>query len=409
MDFELTRSENDETLLSQIDSIKTAENIQVLIPFAKAYLGMFYVIDKELAEKEKVKLLANDELAEAVFCGFLSSLNRKELPSIEKIGHTKVEQQEYAEGYVVLAGLDLVAKNSLVDINELDVDIIEKSIGFHFSNISGHHNIWFDYLLAEHKDKVIPAICKYWVAMLKNNTAYLPGRNLVLGEQPDVEITRYCILPLLDNWAHCKTKTLVQLLHLAFKYSNVDEFLLVCERALENDKDLNEKTRLYWIAAAYLISPDKYFSRLSAYAGRVKLKIMPLLDFVVLILNDQDKINIKFSIKMLMQLLRMIAPVFPPQHHVYGVLGELDINSKNIMLMFYYLVRLEGKDVEIELKLLRKARVMKIYSAVIDNLLELKMRKNNEKNFSMPAFELYIETLVNNNCLQGRSNKFDLR
>ena len=77
MDFELTRSENDETLLSQIDSIKTAENIQVLIPFAKAYLGMFYVIDKELPEKEKVKLLANDELAEAIFCGFISSLNRK--------------------------------------------------------------------------------------------------------------------------------------------------------------------------------------------------------------------------------------------------------------------------------------------------------------------------------------------
>ena len=49
MDFELTRAENDEKLLSQIDSIKTAENIQVLIPFAKAYLGMFYVIDKELA------------------------------------------------------------------------------------------------------------------------------------------------------------------------------------------------------------------------------------------------------------------------------------------------------------------------------------------------------------------------
>ena len=150
MDFELTRSENDETLLSKIDSIKTAENVQVLIPFAKAYLGMFYVIDKELAEK--VKLLANDELAKAVFCGFLSSLTRKELPSIEKIGHAKAEQQEYAEGYVVLAGLDLVAKISLADISELNLNIIEKAIGFHFSNKSGHHNIWFDYLLAEHKD-----------------------------------------------------------------------------------------------------------------------------------------------------------------------------------------------------------------------------------------------------------------
>ena len=409
MDFELTRSENDERLLSQLESIKSADDIQVLIPFAKAYLGMFYVIDKSLAEKEKVKLLASTTLAEAIFEGFISSLELDNLPSTENIGHARAEQKEYAEGYVILAGLDLVAKISLADINELSLDIIEKAIGFHFSNKSGHHNIWFDYLLAKHKDKVIPATSRYWVAMLKNNAAYLPGRNLVLGEQPDVEITQYCILPLLDNWTHCKTKTLSQLLHLAFKYSDVEDFLIVCEHALENDEGLNEKTRLYWIAAAYLISPDKYFSLLSVYVGRVKLKIMPLLDFVVLILNEHNEINIKFSTKMLMQLLRMIAPVFPPQHHVYGALGELDINSKNIMLMFYHLVCSNDNDVAAELKLLRKARVMKIYSAVIDNLLELKMRINNEENFSLPDFELYIEMLVKNNCLQGRSNKFDLR
>lgn len=409
MDFELTRSENDERLLSQLESIKSADDIQVLIPFAKAYLGMFYVIDKSLAEKEKVKLLASTTLAEAIFEGFISSLELDNLPSIENIGHARAEQKEYTEGYVILAGLDLVAKKSLADINELSLDIIEKAIGFHFSNKSGYHNIWFDYLLAEHKDKVIPAISRYWVAMLKNNAAYLPGRNLVLGEQPDVEVTQYCILPLLDNWSQCKTKTLAQLLHLAFKYSNANEFLAVCERVLDNDEKLNERTRLYWLTAAYLISPDKYFSLLSAYTGRVKLKIMPLLDFVVLILNDHNKINIKFSTKILMQLLRMIAPVFPPQHHVYGALGELDINSKNIMLMFYHLVCSNDNDVAAELKLLRKTRVMKIYSAVIDNLLELKMRKNNEENFSMPDFEIYIETLVKNNCLQGRSNKFDLR
>ncbi len=409
MDFELTRSENDEALLSQIDSIKTAENIQVLIPFAKAYLGMFYVIDKEFPEKEKINLLANDALADAIIGGFLSSLNCKKLPSIEKIAHAKVEQKEYAEGYVILAGLDLVAKKSLADINELSFDIVEKAIGFHFSNKSGYHDIWFDYLLAEHKDKIIPAISRYWVAMLKNNATYLPGRNLVLGEQPDIEIIQHCILPLLDNWIHCKAKILAQLLHLAFKYSNVDEFLTVCERVLEDDESLNERTRLYWLATAYLIAPDKYFSHLSAYAGRVKLKIMPLLDFVVLILNDANQINIKFSTKIIIQLLRMIAPVFPPQHHIYGALGALDINSKNIMLMFYYLVCSNDNNVAAELKLLRKARVMKIYSAVIDNLLELIMRKNNEENFSPPDFERYIGTLVKNNCLQGRSNKFDLR
>lgn len=136
---------------------------------------------------------------------------------------------------------------------------------------------------------------------------------------------------------------------------------------------------------------------------------MPLLDFVVLIINDKSEININFSAKTVTQLLRMIAPIFPPQHHVYGALGELDINSRNVMLMFYYLTCTNDCDVVSELKSLRKARVMKIYSAVIDNLLEIHMRKKNDKKFVLPDFNEYIEILVRNNCLQGRSNKFDLR
>jgi len=409
LDFELTRFENDERLLLQIESIKTAENIQVLIPFAKAYLGMFYVIDSELGEKEKVKLLANEELAEAVFEGFLSSLSRNDLPSLEKIGHAAAEKKEFPEGYVILAGLDLIAKKSLTDIGNLNIDIIEKAIGFNFSNKSGYLNIWFDYLLTEHKDKIIPAISQYWVAMLKNRATYLPGRNLVLSSEPDIEVTQHCILPLLENWIPCKEKTLIQLLPLAFKYSKVDQFLAVCERTLKNDDVLNEKTRLYWIATAYLIAPNKYFARLSNYVGRVKLKIMSLLDFIVLILKDKNKLNIKFSDKVVVQLLRMVAPVFPPQHHVYGTLGELDINSKNVMLMFYHLACSTENDVASEIKSLRKARVMKIYSDVISNLLELHQRKINDDGFLFPDFDSYIEALANNNSLQGRSNKFDLR
>jgi hypothetical protein len=409
LDFELTRFENDERLLPQIESIKTADNIQVLIPFAKAYLGMFYVIDSELAAKEKVKLLANNELATSIFEGFLSSLSRNDLPSIEKIGHAMAEKKEFAEGYVILAGLDLIAKKSLADINDLNLELIEKAVGFHFSNKSGYSNIWFDYLISEHKEKIIPAICRYWVALLNNRATFLPGRNFILGNQPDIQIVQYCVLPLLENWSQCKAKTLSLLLQLAFKYSDKNDFLTVCENALNNDETLNEKTRLYWITAAYLISPDKYYTRLSDYVGRVKLKIMPLLDFVVLIMNDHNEINIEFNNKIVIQLLRMIAPIFPPQHHVYGALGALDINSKNVMLMFYFLACSKDKNVTNEIKTLRKARIMKIYSAVIDNLLELHIRKNNEENFLFPDFDEYIATLVDNHCLEGRSNKFDLK
>lgn len=409
MDFEQTRIENDEQFLSQIDSIKSAENIKILIPFAKAYLGMFYVIENDLAAKEKVRLLANKTLAEAIFTGFVSGLHRDNLPTIEEIGHNSAVKQEYAEGYVILAGLDLVANNKIADIEILNSSVIKKAVAFHFANQSAFKNIWFDYLFEKNINKIIPAICEYWVAMLKNKTARLPGNYLIFSDKANRKVIEYCILPLLSHWTYCKVKTLSQLLSLAFQYSEANEFMKVCENSLAHDEHLNEKTRLYWIITAYLISPGKYYSKLSNYVGRVKLKIMPLLDFVILISNNKDNSNIKFNTQVITQLLRIIAPVFPPQHHVYGALGALDINSRNVMLLFYYLASSNKKEIATELKKLRKARVMKIYSPVIDNVLEIQMRKLNEEGYTLPDFDSYIESLVKNNCLQGRSNKFDLR
>lgn len=409
MDFEVTRFENDEQLLSQLESIKTAQDIRVLIPFAKAYLGMYYVIDSKLAAKDKVKLLANTELAEAIFIGFVKSLKSNDLPSLKEIGHAAAHKKEFAEGYVVLAGLDIIANESLKNTLGLNTDVIDKAIGFHFTNISAHKNIWFLYLLEEETDRIIFAISQYWQAMLNNNTAHLPGRNLVLGKEANIKIIENCILMLLQNWSPCKARILFQLLYLAFKYSKINDFLITCEQALKNDQDLNEKTRLYWILAAYLIAPEKYFAELSNYVGRAKLKTMYLLDFVIFIMKDKGVLKINISDKVIAQLLRMTAPVFPPQHHVYGTLGALDINSRNVMKLFYRLASATNKDVIDEIKLLRKVRVMKKYSDVIKNLLEIHAAKNKDVNFSLPDYDTYIKMLAQNNCLQGRSSKFDLR
>lgn len=408
LDFEITRSENDEQLLHQLESIRSAENFQALIPFAKAYLGLFYVIEKEMAAVDKIKLLANKELADAVIAGFKASVLRNDIPSAEQIGEAMARHEEFAEGYVIIAGFDLLATDSLSKVESINNDMLESAIAFLFSNKTNHQNCWFNYLLEEHKENVLTALEKYWSAMLKNNASYIPGRNLVFSDAPDIAVVKHTVLSLLEHWQNCKAKTLFQLLQLAFKYADAKEFLAVTERVLSQDEKLNEKTRLYWLATAFLLAPEKYFARLSDYVGRVKLKIMPLLDFVTQLIGNKDEVNIEFSDNLVMQLLRMIAPIFPPQHHVYGALGELDINSRNVMLMFYFLVRSENKAVTKEIKVLRKARVMKIYSGVIDNLLELHMRKNNENGFVLPDFETYIKYLVDHNKLDGRSNKFDL-
>lgn len=409
LDFETARLENDERLLPQLATIKTAEDIQTLVPFAKAYLGMFYVIDSEIPAKEKINLLANRELADAVLQGFVASLTRSDIPSVAEVGKSAAVKKEFPQGYVILAGLDLVAQKSMNAVAELDVNVLESAIAFYYSNKNSHQHIWFDFLFKQHKNIMTSALTRYWVAMLKNGAVFLPGRNFIFSAAADAEIIQSAILPLLSHWKNCKAKTLIQLLMLAIQYSDEKELSALCHKTLSGDESLNEKTRLYWIMTAYLLEDDKYYATLTNYAGRVKLKILPLLDFAVLLITNNKHLKNKLTAKIVIQLIRMIAPVFPPQLHVYGALGGLDINSRNVMTMFYFLLSSNDKKIIVEIKALKKARVMKIYSAVIENLLELHNTRKNETGFKVPDFNAYIENMVTNNMLEGRSTKFDIR
>lgn len=409
LDFEVTRIENDERLLPEIDNIRSATDIETLVPFAKAYLGMFYVIDSELPAKEKIALLANRELADAILQGFVASLSHTDFPDINEIGTAAAVKNEFSQGYVLLAGLDLIAQKSTKDIVDLKGNVLESAIAFYYSNQNSHQHIWFDFLLKEHKNIVTAALGKYWIAMLKNGAVFLPGRHFIFSATADADIIQSTILPLLKYWKKCKAKTLLPLLLLAIQYSEADELSALCDTTLSEDDGLNEKTRLYWIMTAYLLAPDKYYATLTNYVGRVKMKILPLLDFTVLLILNNNKLKNKLSAKTVVQLIRLISPVFPPQQHVYGALGGLDINSRNVMTMFYFLLGTNDKNVIDEIKALKKARVMKIYAAVIDNLLKLHEQKKNDTTFETPEFNVYIDNLVANNMLEGRSNKFDIR
>ena len=406
MDFESTRRENDEALSGQLESIASAENIKVLVPFAKAYLGMFYVIDAELPAKEKVGLLANSTLAEAVLAGFVAAVKTRELPALETIAEQMAKRKEIPEGYVYLAGLDILSQQGKEHILELDEKILENATGFYYANKCNHPHTWFNLLFTDKKLLIVNAHKKFWVTLLKHNSTFLPGRDLVLGKEPDSGIVSESVLALLSNWKKCKSKILFQLLLLAFQYADRNEFLEVCEQALLSE-DLSERNRLYWVTSAFLLSPQKHFALLNNYVGRVKIKVMPLLDFTSEILKLDDKLEIKLSAEIICQLLKIIAPIFPPQHHDVGVLQGLDINSRNVMSLFYHLAVSGEDNIQSQIKSLRKTRVMKIYAGVMDNLLELQMRKNNEEDFVFPGFDEYIKHLVEQDRLQGKSNRFD--
>ena len=113
IDFAATRRATDEQLAARIAAIRQGQDIDALVPFAKAYLGLFREIDPALAPATRLLMVASPEVADAVLTGFDRVLRRSDIaPPCDIVA---AGDRAYCEafGYVMLAGMDRRAARSL--------------------------------------------------------------------------------------------------------------------------------------------------------------------------------------------------------------------------------------------------------------------------------------------------------
>ncbi len=135
---------------------------------------------------------------------------------------------------------------------------------------------------------------------------------------------------------------------------------------------------------AFLLSPDEFAQILANYIGRLKQKVLPLLDQVMYLLEPENRERIDFTPMVFAQLLRITAPIFTPQVHSYGNSGAIDVNSRNVIRLFYQLAIHPGQDASSAIKWLAKVRVMKIYNSVIKHAQGL--NSEIQKGAAAPGF-----------------------
>lgn len=407
--FAQARKDNDERLLGQLDTLRNGEDMQVLEPFARAYLGMFYEIDDNMSPADKVAVLANSEVSAAVLDGFTAALHRDDIPAPYEIGERLAKGEGIPGGYVVLAGLDRLMQVSPDQIDQLPHSILQSAICFHYANHTEHVDRWFNDLLTENSIAA-PAINGFWQGLINNNAQMLPGLRTVMAEPDCAKLSREVLLPVLIHWKNCKLKTFKELIFAALRYVEHDE-LLQATRDMVNDPDgiSDEARRLYWLAIAFLLSPDEFAQHLANHIGREKQKVLPLLDFMMRVGAPDAGTGITFSPMMDARLLRIIAPIFPPQEHSYGHLGGIDVNSRNVMRLFHKLATDTHPEAPEALKWLRNVRVMKIYKPVIKHAEQLQKKIRADENFTAPDFTAYLDELEKNDDLVQRRNRFDLK
>ena len=391
-----TRHENDRNLLDKLARIKTGEDIDSLERFAKGYLGMFLDLDNTIPPKQRISILANPELAGAIDEGFESILKNGVFPSPITIADSMLDDKPIAICYILLAALDLFSEEKRYQIDQLPANTIIAAICSHYAYKTELQDRWLHVVMETRQQQVAEALAAFWQQLTHRDTDHLPGLYQIISHQQYDNISAEVLLPVLQTWKTCRKSTLRDLLHVAIRCTDHSALLAICETALDEWNSAEPARYILWLATAFLLVPTKYDMVLSDYSGRSKEKILPLLDFSVMVLLADNEQRLPLTADTYTHLIRIIASKFTPQEDRYGGLCD---NTQKVMYLFYRLATLTDTDTEAAIKRLRLVRVMKLYQAILDYVVETYHRSLKHKP---PEFEDFIQQLIDEHRVKAK-------
>ncbi len=89
----ITREENDQRLVNQHQTLSQAKALELLEPFAKAYLGLFIEIDSIFPPEQRIRFIAGDALADAIMQGLSRVIELDEFPTATEIGEKMAKDE----------------------------------------------------------------------------------------------------------------------------------------------------------------------------------------------------------------------------------------------------------------------------------------------------------------------------
>ncbi|MEJ2361036.1 MAG: hypothetical protein P8Z75_06360 [Gammaproteobacteria bacterium] len=396
-DHEVTRLENDRTLLPKIEAIRRGEDIESLERFAKAYLGMYLDIDNNIPPRERIVILANPELAKAIEQGFEAVLDHGQFPTEAEIADAMMDEQAHAIGYILLAALDLFSDQPRFVISALPDSTIRSALCLHYATKTELRNKWFDQILQTRQSQVAIALTAFWSQLIARDCDHLPGLYQIIHQQQFDAISREVVLPVLAQLHHCRKAVLRDLLQAAIRVCDRSELLQICTAALDTWNRADPARYMLWLSSAFLLQPEHYTQPLAEYCGFSKEKILPLLDFSVLVLQGDQARPLGLSASALATLLRVIAAKFTPQYDRYGNLCD---NTQKVMYLFYRLAMTD--EAQAAIHQLGQVRVMKLYKDILKRVAELHTQART------PSFDEFLEQLAATGSVRSRKKWSDL-
>lgn len=231
---------------------------------AQRYFGDFMQFTPDSATERLQQLLApHDRLLDAVQIGLLLTLQRRDVPDVERILEQRLESKMHYMCWPYLAGLAEAERTDALKSSWWTDAHIRKALAIYFSYAHGDYEpSWYRHLIAEHPEAVAEVQIQVTGALFRTgaDTGYPNLWHLAYDRQHS-GVARHASLPLLRAFpARAKSRlldTLEYLLLAALQHADHAEFEQLVARKLSS-MSMPPRQRARWLAAGCTIATAKF-------------------------------------------------------------------------------------------------------------------------------------------------------
>lgn len=249
------------------------------------------------------------ELLAASRRGFRLCLVRDNLPSVEEIINLCIEKQEHHIRMPCLIGMDLCWEEGTEQIETIPDETLARMLAFRLTYGCNETPPWFFYL-AEHRPALVAEVLQNFAsAAFKSDRDYFEGISLLWHNPACRELAKLTVPNLLDAFpVRARSEQLhdlESLLKTAFRDTPYALPALIEKKLSMQGMDAAQ--RVYWLAAATLLDPEKNELAMWRYVGTTEGKANNLAAFLGQMAQTQLPLS-QLPVHTMGKLIEVIAP-----------------------------------------------------------------------------------------------------
>jgi hypothetical protein len=382
------------SLTTHLDDIRAG---LYLVPgLAFLYFGLSSESDSQLDPVARLVTEASPEVAEAAMEGFVRAVRHPEIPSPERIGAVAASPGRFDFGFLVLAGMDLIAERSMEELLALPAETLQSALAFHYANHTGGERPWVAALIAAQPALAAEALAAFWRPQLTARSDHVIALYGLDQDSAMADVARRVVLALLCDYPDCSPQCLRTLHRAALRHGDHGALLDLGRDLLERRCAVRGPQRILWFVTTFVLDSEGVALKLARYIGKDTAKAWALLDFLCPVLWEEHRVDLTLSPAALGHLILITGRIVPPSDAPLGLRERRreDEAARQVRGLIDHLAGDITPEAASVFATLREAPALAAWNDFLAHAAADQARKRRESIFRYPKLDQVLSTLA---------------